>query len=214
MSSRKKSAATYSELLSSYSELKGLRDSYEHRLKNISDLLEDKTTEVEIDMEVKSAINKIVEILHQKLKFRIESLVNKILKYIYAEQKIEFQLKVEEKRGRTEFAPVILAEGIERNPEDDEAGGAVDLISLGMRIIFSFLQKKKSRPVFILDEPLKFIGSGEMMERAGQMLKEISELFHIQFIIVTHDEELFSFADRMWRVSYKKKEGSRIERIK
>jgi ABC-type sugar transport system ATPase subunit len=55
----------------------------------------------------------------------------------------------------------------------------------------------------ILDEPLRFV-SAKYQEKASAMIKEISEKLGIQFIIVTHNEVLASYADRTFEVTIKK----------
>lgn len=205
---------SYESLLADYSELVGKRKTYEEEIEKLKRTIKKDEREVEVLIEVKSGVSKIIAMFQEGIKKRVQELVNKILRYIYSDREIEFRLVTEEKRGKTEFKPVIMDGLIERNPEEDEAGGAADLISLGLRIIFRFLERKPSRPVFVLDEPLKFIGSGDMMEKAGLMLKELTDMLGIQFIIVTHDEELYAYADKMWRVTYQKKIGSVVERVK
>jgi chromosome segregation ATPase len=41
-----------------------------------------------------------------------------------------------------------------------------------------------------------------MLDRAGSMLKEISQRMNIQFIITTHQPKLTDIADKAWKVEH------------
>ena len=48
----------------------------------------------------------------------------------------------------------------------------------------------------IFDEPFKFL-SRDLHEKASYMLKEISERFKMQIIMVSHSQELIDSADKI-----------------
>jgi DNA repair exonuclease SbcCD ATPase subunit len=50
-----------------------------------------------------------------------------------------------------------------------------------------------------LDEPFKFIDDVRL-EQAGQMVKELSRMMGIQFIIITHKDQMKDCADVMYSV--------------
>jgi ABC-type sugar transport system ATPase subunit len=52
----------------------------------------------------------------------------------------------------------------------------------------------------ILDEPLKDADKGKL-EDLGAMIKKLHELLGIQFIIVTHEDQLMAVADRSFIVT-------------
>ncbi|KKK86498.1 hypothetical protein LCGC14_2762610, partial [marine sediment metagenome] len=70
----------------------------------------------------------------------------------------------------------------------------------------------KSRNVILLDEPLKNL-SQNMQDKASMMLKELSNRLGIQFIIVTHEDTLTEYADRVFRVRQSKKGVSYVKVI-
>ena len=51
-----------------------------------------------------------------------------------------------------------------------------------------------------MDEPLKFL-SKDLQSRAAEMLQDLSHRLKLQFIIVTHEEQLVEGADRVFRVT-------------
>jgi DNA repair exonuclease SbcCD ATPase subunit len=50
-----------------------------------------------------------------------------------------------------------------------------------------------------LDEPFRFVSS-DLQDRASQMVKELSEKLGLQFIIITHNPTLASYADKTFEV--------------
>ena len=89
-----------------------------------------------------------------------------------------------------------------RTAFDRRRRSMVDLLSFAMRIILWSLQADRSRNTFILDEPFKFLGSGERLQHAGQMLSEIARSLQVQLIIVTHEEELAELAETAYQVTH------------
>ena len=64
------------------------------------------------------------------------------------------------------------------------------------------MQRPKSRNVLILDEPFRYLSSN-LLPRASEMLKQISEQLELQIIMVTHATELAEEADKIFEVSIK-----------
>jgi ABC-type lipoprotein export system ATPase subunit len=65
------------------------------------------------------------------------------------------------------------------------------------------MNRPHTRPVIILDEPLRFL-SVDLQERASIMIKEISKKLGLQFIIITHEQTLASYADRVFETRIRK----------
>jgi DNA repair exonuclease SbcCD ATPase subunit len=63
--------------------------------------------------------------------------------------------------------------------------------------------RPRSRNVLILDEPFGNL-SVDLMPRASEMIKQISERLGLQIIMVTHAEELIQAADKTFRVNIRK----------
>ena len=66
------------------------------------------------------------------------------------------------------------------------------------------MARSRTRNVNILDEPLRFL-SGDNQERASSMIKEVSQRLGIQFIIITHNQVLASYADKVFETSKRSK---------
>lgn len=114
----------------------------------------------------------------------------------------QVKLSSERKRGRMETEILVVENGEEFQPRAEMGGSMVDLLSFSLRIILWSMQAPRSRNTFILDEPFKFLGAGERLQHAGQMLSEIARSLQVQLIIVTHEEELAELAETAWQVTH------------
>jgi len=72
-----------------------------------------------------------------------------------------------------------------------------------LRVASWSMQRPKSQATLILDEPLRFL-SADHQEQASVMIKEISQKLGIQFIIITHEPILASYADKVFETKIRK----------
>ena len=116
-----------------------------------------------------------------------------------------YELKVEfiQRRNKTECDLYFERDGNRVDPLTASGVGAVDVAAFALRIASWSMSLPHSRNVIILDEPFRFL-SENYQEQASQMLKEISQKLGIQFLIITHELTLASYADKVFNVSIKK----------
>jgi len=69
------------------------------------------------------------------------------------------------------------------------------------------IQHPRSRAVLFLDEPFKHL-SIELLPKAAQVMKQLSEQLNLQIIMVTHSEELAEAADKTFLTSIVKGEST------
>ena len=113
----------------------------------------------------------------------------------------QVKLSSERKRGRMETEILVVENGEEFQPRAEMGGSMVDLLSFAMRIILWSMQAPRSRNTFILDEPFKFLGNETgYLEKAGKLMKELSRRMGLQFIIITHEDDLKVIADKAFSV--------------
>lgn len=106
----------------------------------------------------------------------------------------EFKVQFVQRRGTTEADLLFVKDGEELHPLSCSGGGALDIASFALRIALWSLNK--SSPVFILDEPFKFL-SLDLQENAGNMLHALAERFGLQIIMVSHNERIIAGADNL-----------------
>lgn len=174
---------------------------------------------IEEEMDLLSKVNillqKTSEFAREQAKKQVESLVTKCLQYIF-ESDIEFLIEIEELRGKSnaEFYVVNSIEDmlIKTKPELSRGGGVVDIVSLALRIAFLQTHKPKIQGPLILDEPAKHV-SDEYIFNVADFLKQTSELFNRQIIMVTHNNHLAAIGNNAYRVEIKGSQSTVIKII-
>jgi DNA repair exonuclease SbcCD ATPase subunit len=138
----------------------------------------------------------------EQLEYHISELVSLALSAIW-EEPYEFKVDFVIKRNKTEAEVYFIREGKRINPMLASGGGAVDVAAFALRIALWSLQRPKSHNTIVLDEPFRFL-SRELQPKAGKMLQTLSEKLGIQFLIVTHNEDLIDVADKVFENKIKK----------
>lgn len=127
---------------------------------------------------------------------RISELANLALAAVF-EKPYKVEIEFIERRGQTEADIFFVRDDVRIDPMTASGGGALDIASFALRLAVWSIGK--SRPLFILDEPFRNL-SLDLQEKAGLMLKELSEKMGIQVIMVSHNPEIISGADKVIRL--------------
>ena len=162
-----------------------------------------KITECEVR---KAELEKAIEVVNAvtiltltEVKGFIEDTVSLCLSTVYGEQ-YKFGIDYDVKRGRSE-AKVFIQKGEDKlDPKDEVGGGVIDVASIGLRLVLWLLSVPRSAPVFIFDEPFRFV-SRDLTDKIVDMLREVCDVFGAQIIAVSHNEELIDGCDKTVRVS-------------
>lgn len=138
----------------------------------------------------------------RELQFHISDITSLALEAVFPDP---YALSVEfvQRRNKTECDLFFVRGDDKIDPLTASGGGAVDVAAFALRIASWSMARPRSRNVIVLDEPLRFL-SVDLQERASMMIKELSEKLGLQFIIVTHENTLASYADRVFEVSIRK----------
>lgn len=144
--------------------------------------------EYEATVEARTILQGIAQQVQERAHKNIATIVSQCLSAVFQDP-YEFQIKFEQKRGKTEAVLTFLRDGHEINPIKSSGGGVVDLASFALRLSCVLLAKPRLRKVLILDEPFKML-SVEYIPRVRTMLDRLAEELGVQFIIVTHIEGL------------------------
>lgn len=145
---------------------------------------------------------KTSEFAREQAKTQIESLVTKCLQFIF-ESDVEFLIELEELRNKANAEFYVINENdgiiIKTKPELSRGGGIVDIVSLALRIAFLEIHKPPIQGPLILDEPAKHV-SEEYIFNVGDFLKQTSEMFNRQIIMITHNHHLSALSNNSYRV--------------
>lgn len=146
-------------------------------------------------------LQKTGEYAREQAKKQIEGLVTNCLQYIF-DDNIEFQIDIHEAYGKPNAEFYVITKGeeiIKTKPQESRGGGVIDIISLALRIAFLQIHNPQVYGPLILDEPAKHV-SEDYIFNVSEFLKQVSEMFNRQIIMVTHNNHLASIADIAYRV--------------
>ncbi len=151
-------------------------------------------------------IVKIVGLETQKqLEYHLSEQVSLALASVFDDP---YQLKVifQEKRGKTEAELLFERDGVSMRPIGSVGGGAIDIASLGLRLAYwSMRQDKRTRPLFLLDEPFARLKGEDANRRALNLLRQLSAKLGIQIIMISDEriprEDIIENADRVFLVT-------------
>ncbi len=138
----------------------------------------------------------------QQLQYHISDITSLALSAVF-DDPYELKVSFEKRRNKTECDLLFVRNENEVDPMESAGYGAVDVAALALRTASWSMKHPRSLPVIILDEPMKHL-SADRQPYASQMLKELSTKLGIQFIIVTHEDELVHYADKTYKVSLNK----------
>lgn len=138
----------------------------------------------------------------QTLQVHISDITTLALEAVF-DDPYELNVEFVQRRNKTECDLLFVRDGNTADPLTASGGGAVDVAAFALRIASWTMQRPRSRPMIILDEPMRFL-SVDLQEKASQMIKELSEKLGIQFILITHEPTLAAYADTVFEVTNRK----------
>lgn len=160
-------------------------------------------------VEAQAIIQQVANDTQNNFVCRIADIVTTALDAVFGASAYEFDIEFVQKRGKTEVEIAFVRDGNKIDPLSASGGGAVDVASFALRVAVWSLLKNSGRPVLdtiILDEPFRFL-SRDLQPLAGQMLKLLSKKLGVQFIMVTHNQDLIDCADAVFEVTNKNGES-------
>lgn len=145
----------------------------------------------------------------ENLRVRVESLVTNALRAVFRDKDLAFHLAFEMKRGRTECVLTMSEDGHQIDPLLGHGGGPCDIASFALRC--AFWSMDRTRPVMILDEPMKFLRGSDLLTLAANMVKTVADKLGLQIIMVTHIKEFIGVADKSFEITTNGKGISTVE---
>lgn len=155
--------------------------------------------------QVRILFRRVSEYAREQIKQQIEMLVTHCLQFVFGPN-LEFKIELSEMRGKADAEFYVISVfndmKVKTKPQDARGGGIVDVIALALRIAVLQSTSSYGNGPLILDEPAKHVSS-EFIANVAQLLKQISEVFHRQIIMITHNQYLSEIADLSYRVELK-----------
>jgi DNA repair exonuclease SbcCD ATPase subunit len=148
---------------------------------------EGELTRIEKAQEIAQAVSEMIQKqAHEKL----TKVVTTCLQTVFYDENYEFHIRFVSKRNKTEAELYFTKDGhVIEDPMEEDSGGVIDVAAFVLRLSCLMLSKPALRHVVILDEPFKFV-STEYRDNVRTMLETLAEDFDVQFIMVTHIDEL------------------------
>ena len=191
------------DIRNKFERLKGKKLQLEQNLTSLKSILKsDKENLVEHE-KAREIIREVGLKTQQQLQYHISDITSLALETVFPDP---YTLSVEfvERRNKTECDLFFVRDENKVDPLEASGVGAIDVAAFALRIASWSMENPKTRNVIILDEPFKFL-SEDYQEAASNMLKEISKKLGIQFIIVTHEQVLTAYADKIFEVKKRNK---------
>ena len=192
------------ELIKDYTSKEiGKREKLDEHLNEYLKKYSEINSELELLEKVSVLSQKTSEFAREQAKSQIENLVTKCLQFIF-ESNIKFTIEIEDLRNKASAEFYVINETdeleIKTKPELSRGGGVVDIVSLALRIAFLQIQKPTIQGPLILDEPAKHV-SQEFINNVGEFLRQTSEMFNRQIIMITHDNYLAALSNKCYKVN-------------
>ncbi|MFO7819779.1 MAG: ATP-binding protein [Halanaerobacter sp.] len=191
------------EKKAAYNNQKGQKEQLEKRKENIISELENCKDQIDLLEQVNIYLQQVSDHARQQAKEQIEALVTQALQFVFGEE-FSFEVEIEEKRSRPAAEFYVVSEygeeKIRNRPQDARGGGVVDVVSLALRVaVLQTFSRPKILGPLVLDEPAKHV-SEEYITRITKFLKNVSEMYARQIIVVTHQQHLSQVADKAFLV--------------
>lgn len=190
------------EIRSKLDQLKGQHSQIKKDLKQNKVILKKANKNLRKHEKAKEIIRIVGIKTQEQLQFHIADITSLALEAVFPDP---YKLEIEfvQRRNKTECDIFFVRDGERIDPKTASGGGTVDVAAFALRIAAWSLKRPHSINTIILDEPLRFV-SEDLMDKASQMLKEVSKKLGIQFIIITHNPILSNYADKVFEVKLKK----------
>jgi DNA repair exonuclease SbcCD ATPase subunit len=194
--------STITELRNKIEQQKGQKYQIERNLLNARTELSEYKRSLHRHEQAREIIREVGLKTQQSLQFHISDITSLALDAVFPDP---YELAVEfiQRRNKTECDLYFVRDGNKIDPLTASGVGAVDVSSFALRIASWSMMQPRPCNTIILDEPFRFL-SEDYQEQASIMLHEISQRLGIQFIIVTHEQVLASYADRIFEVKIRK----------
>ena len=181
---------------------KGKKAQIEKSIASLSQSTKERKRDLRRHEQAREVIREVGLKTQSQLSFHISDITSLALDAVFADP---YALVAEfvQRRNKTECDLYFERDGNRVDPLSASGGGAVDVAAFALRVASWSMQRPKSRSTLVLDEPLRFL-SADHQEKASVMIKELSKKLGIQFIIITHEPILASYADKIFETKIRK----------
>jgi ABC-type Fe3+/spermidine/putrescine transport system ATPase subunit len=139
--------------------------------------------------EAQSIAQQVAQAVQEQAHAKIAGVVSTCLRSVFGSEAYGFKINFERKRGKTEAQLVLIKNGEEiPDPANEDSGGVTQVAAFALRLACLVLALPRLRRLLVLDEPFSHV-SAEYRPAIRSMIRQLSQDFGVQFIIVTHEPE-------------------------
>ncbi len=191
---------TPDQVIERFRELKGRSDHLQEDLTRTSKEINRLEKHRDHAEQARVILQEVGQKTQEQLSYHLTELVDLAMAAILPDP-YKLHLSFELARARTAVEIAITKGDAEDriDPMTEAGGGVVDIVSFALRISLWALSRPRPRGTLILDEPFRFLSRG-LQPRASTMLEELSRRLGIQFVVISHEDELVQEADRIIEV--------------
>lgn len=137
--------------------------------------------------EAQRILQTVAQTVQQQAHDRIAGVVTRCLAAVFPDP-YTFQILFEKKRGRTEARLVFVRNGEEYLPR--EVGGSCrQLAGFALQLACLMIHQPPVQRLMVMDEPFLALDS-QKIHRVRVLMEQLADELGMQFLIVTHDEDL------------------------
>lgn len=152
-------------------------------------------TKKELDIVIQF-FEKVIDMNTKSTRIFIESLVNDGIEYVIGDNSVSICIESSIKNNKVQYTIKIIdnKNSIDGGTESF-GGGILAIISFIFRIVIMHISKMF--PLIVIDENLTFV-SHHYQERLSQFIKHISSQFNINVLMISHQDKLDIYADKIY----------------
>lgn len=180
----------------------------ESKISQLTTNMKNAEEEVVILEKVNQFFQKVIEFKTETTRNFIKEVVNDGLHYVFGE-KIQIDITSAIKNNKITYSIAIINSDGESGTKESYGGGVLAVISFLLKLTIHYLDKQY--PLIVLDESLTFV-SENYQERLSLFIREISEKFGYDVLLVSHQPKLNTHANKIYEIT-KKNEISSIKEV-
>jgi hypothetical protein len=180
------------------------------KLKTKKEQYKTKTKRIEGDKDLKDNLILTCKLIIEKItyasKAKLEKFLTEALKNIFTDRSYEIKLLLKEDTKKPGLELTLSENGIDQEITDSVGGGIIS--TLGLLLQIYYIEVYGLNKVMFIDEGLKEISTGinsegesvNYLENLLSFLKWLAEEKKYSLVIITHDNVVKKYADRVYSV--------------
>lgn len=184
------------------------RAALHQRVQDLTVQIKASELEAKTDAEAADLLNAAAEGRREGVVRRVERVVTEALRAMLGSH-VGFRLDLAVKRGVLAVDPRLVyrrGNQIQDVSLKEVGGGVIDVVAFAARVTVICLMRPRRCNTLVADEPFRHV-SAEYLPHVANMVKRLSTVSKLQFIIVSHEPEIAAVADTLIRVAIDPKTG-------